>query len=332
VSERFGEVVLEVKDLHAHLTTRWGVVRAVDGLSFAVRAGETLGIVGESGSGKTMTALAVLRLLPEPAGRIVSGQVLLLGDDLVSKSERQMRRVRGRQISMILQDPQTSLNPVFTVGSQLVEALRVHQGGDRQSLWQRAEEALRRVKVAAPEQRMRAYPHQMSGGMKQRVVGAIAVAGEPRLLIADEPTTALDVTIQLQYLTLLKETQVRTRLAMLFITHDFGIVARMCDRVAVMYAGRFVESGPVQAIFRAPRHPYTEALMASVPRMEGRVDRLPSIDGQPPALHHLPPGCRFAPRCRYVEERCRREYPPTFPVGPAHEAACWRVEPSPPSP
>jgi oligopeptide/dipeptide ABC transporter ATP-binding protein len=332
VRERFGEVVLEVKDLHAHLTTRWGVVRAVDGLSFAVRAGETLGIVGESGSGKTMTALAVLRLLPEPAGRIVSGQVLLLGEDLVPKSERQMRRVRGRQISMILQDPQTSLNPVFTVGSQLVEALRVHQGGDRQSLWQRAEEALRRVKVAAPEQRMRAYPHQMSGGMKQRVVGAIAVAGEPRLLIADEPTTALDVTIQLQYLTLLKETQVRTRLAMLFITHDFGIVARMCDRVAVMYAGRFVESGPVQAIFRAPRHPYTEALMASVPRMEGRVDRLPSIDGQPPALHHLPPGCRFAPRCRYVEERCRREYPPTFPVGPAHEAACWRVEPSPPSP
>jgi oligopeptide/dipeptide ABC transporter ATP-binding protein len=332
VRERFGEVVLEVKDLHAHLTTRWGVVRAVDGLSFAVRAGETLGIVGESGSGKTMTALSVLRLLPEPAGRIVSGQVLLLGDDLVPKSERQMRRVRGRQISMILQDPQTSLNPVFTVGSQLVEALRVHQGGDRQSLWQRAEEALRRVKVAAPEQRMRAYPHQMSGGMKQRVVGAIAVAGEPRLLIADEPTTALDVTIQLQYLTLLKEIQVRTRLAMLFITHDFGIVARMCDRVAVMYAGRFVESGPVQAIFRAPRHPYTEALMASVPRMEGRVDRLPSIDGQPPALHHLPPGCRFAPRCRYVEDRCRREYPPTFPVGPAHEAACWRVEPSPPSP
>jgi oligopeptide/dipeptide ABC transporter ATP-binding protein len=332
VSEGFGEVVLEVKDLHAHLTTRWGVVRAVDGLSFAVRAGETLGIVGESGSGKTMTALAVLRLLPEPAGRIVSGQVLLLGDDLVPKSERQMRRVRGRQISMILQDPQTSLNPVFTVGSQLVEALRAHQGGDRQSLWQRAEEALRRVKVAAPAERMRAYPHQMSGGMKQRVVGAIAVAAEPRLLIADEPTTALDVTIQLQYLTLLKETQARTHLAMLFITHDFGIVARMCDRVAVMYAGRFVETGPVPVIFRAPRHPYTEALMASVPRMEGRVDRLPSIDGQPPALHHLPPGCRFAPRCRYVEERCRREYPPTFSVGPAHEAACWRAEPSSPSP
>ena len=332
MSEEFGEVVLDVEDLHAELRTRWGVVRAVDGVSFAVRAGETLGIVGESGSGKTMTALSVLRLLPAPAGRIVSGQVRLLGEDLVPKSERQMRRVRGRQISMILQDPQTSLDPVFSVGSQLVEALRIHRGGDRSSLWRRAEAMLRRVRVAAPVERLRAYPHQMSGGMKQRVVGAIAISGEPRVLIADEPTTALDVTIQLQYLTLLKEVQAQTRLAMLFITHDFGIVARMCDRVAVMYAGRIVEHGPVRALFRAPRHPYTEALMASVPRMEGRVERLPSIDGQPPALHHLPPGCHFASRCRHVEDRCRREYPPTFPVGPTHEAACWRVEPSPPRP
>jgi len=199
------------------------------------------------------------------------------------------------------------------------------------ALSHRAEEALRSVKVAAPEQRMRAYPHQMSGGMKQRVVGAIAVAGEPRVLIADEPTTALDVTIQLQYLTLLKEIQARTRLAMLFITHDFGIVARMCDRVAVMYAGRIVESGPTRALFRAPRHPYTEALMASVPRMEAAVERLPSIEGQPPPLHALPVGCRFASRCSYVEDRCRREYPPTMPVGPAHEVACWRVERSPAS-
>ena len=188
------------------------------------------------------------------------------------------------------------------------------------------------MKVAAPEERLRAFPHQMSGGMKQRVVGAIALAAEPSLLIADEPTTALDVTIQLQYLMLLKEVQARTGLAMLFITHDFGIVARMCDRVAVMYAGRIVESGPVRALFKTPRHPYTEALMASVPRMEGRVERLPSIEGQPPALHRLPAGCRFAPRCRYVDERCRSEYPPTFAVGPLHEAACWRAEPSPPSP
>jgi len=324
-------IVLEVKDLHAYLYTRWGVVRAVDGVSFVLREGETLGLVGESGCGKTMTGLSVLRLLPEPAGRIVQGQVLLEGEDLVTKSEAEMRRVRGRRISMILQDPQTSLNPVFTIGDQLVEALRMLHVDGKPALAHRAEEALRRVKVAAPEQRMRAYPHQMSGGMKQRVVGAIAVAGEPRVLIADEPTTALDVTIQLQYLALLKEMQARTRLAMLFITHDFGIVARMCDRVAVMYAGRIVESGSTRALFRAPRHPYTEALMASVPRMEASVERLPSIEGQPPSLHDLPIGCRFAPRCRYADDRCRHEYPPTLPVGAAHEAACWRVEPSPPS-
>jgi len=321
-------MLLEVKDLHAHLSTRWGLVKAVDGVSYEIRAGETLGLVGESGSGKTMTALSLLRLLPAPAGRIVKGQVLLEGDDLVPKSEREMRRVRGRLISMILQDPQTSLNPVFSVGNQVVEALRAHHADGRGSLWARAEEALRRVKVAAPADRLRAFPHQMSGGMKQRVVGAIALASEPKLLIADEPTTALDVTIQLQYLMLLKEIQARMGLGMLFITHDFGIVARMCDRVAVMYAGRIVESGPVRTLFKTPRHPYTEALMASVPRMEGRVERLPSIEGQPPALHRLPPGCRFAPRCRYVEERCRTEYPPTFAVGSEHEAACWRAEPS----
>ena len=327
-----GRVLLEVKDLHAHLRTRWGVVKAVDGVSFAIRTGETLGLVGESGSGKTMTALSVLRLLPAPAGRIVKGQVLLEGDDLVSKSEREMRRVRGRRISMILQDPQTSLNPVFTIGNQIVEALRAHRAeAGAGGLWARAEEALRRVKVAAPAERLRAFPHQLSGGMKQRVVGAIAIAPQPKLLIADEPTTALDVTIQLQYLMLLKEVQARMGLGMLFITHDFGIVARMCDRVAVMYAGRIVESGPVRALFRTPRHPYTEALMASVPRMEGRVERLPSIEGQPPTLHRLPPGCRFAPRCRYVEDRCRTEYPPTFAVGAHHETACWRAEPSRPS-
>ena len=324
-------VVLEVRDLRAYLYTRWGVVRAVDGVSFALREGETLGLVGESGCGKTMTGLSLVRLLPEPAGRIVDGQVLLEGEDLVTKSEPEMRHVRGRRVSMILQDPQTSLNPVFTIGDQILEALRQGRAdGDRLPV-ARAEDALRRVKVAAPEQRMRAYPHQLSGGMKQRVVGAIAVAGEPRVLIADEPTTALDVTIQLQYLALLKEIQARTRLAMLFITHDFGIVARMCDRVAVMYAGRIVETGPTRALFRAPRHPYTEALMASVPRMEGAVTRLPSIEGQPPPLHDLPAGCRFADRCAHVDERCRREYPPTKTVGPAHEAACWRIERSPSS-
>ena len=317
--------LLDVQDLHAHLHTRWGVVRAVDGVSFTVARGETLGLVGESGSGKTMTALAVLRILPQPAGRIVQGRILLEGEDLVTKSEREMQQVRGRRISMILQDPQTSLNPVFTLGNQLVEALRVHDRAGKRTLRQRAEEALRRVRVAAPAQRMHDYPHQISGGMKQRVVGAIAVSGEPHVLIADEPTTALDVTIQLQYLALLKEIQERTQLGMLFITHDFGIVARMCDRVAVMYAGRIVESGPMRTLFRAPRHPYTEALMASVPRMEAGVARLRSIEGQPPALHRLPPGCRFAPRCPYADERCQREYPPVFSAGPGHEAACWRL-------
>ncbi|HXD99674.1 MAG TPA: ABC transporter ATP-binding protein [Candidatus Acidoferrum sp.] len=324
--------LLDVRDLHTQLHTRWGLVRAVDGVSFSLIAGETLGLVGESGSGKTMTALSILRLLPPETGRVVRGQVLLDGEDVLVKSEREMRAVRGRRISMILQDPQTSLNPVFTAGDQLVEALRLRPAAPTgQSLRQRAEDALRRVRVSAPEQRMRDYPHQMSGGMKQRVVGAIALAGEPHVLIADEPTTALDATIQLQYLTLLKEIQERTGLAMLFITHDFGIVARMCDRVAVMYAGRIVESGPVRAIFRAPGHPYTEALLASVPRMDASIERLPSIEGQPPALHRLPDGCRFAPRCGYADDRCRREYPPAFPVGPAHDASCWRVEPSRPS-
>jgi oligopeptide/dipeptide ABC transporter ATP-binding protein len=334
------DVVLELRDLHAHLRTRWGVVKAVDGVSFAVREGETLGLVGESGCGKTMTALSILRLLPEPEGQIVGGQILLGGEDLVPKGEGEMQKIRGTRISMILQDPQTSLNPVFTIGSQLAEALRVrsrrlvealrHRGrAGKRRLAERAEESLRQVRVAAPGHRLRDFPHQMSGGMKQRVVGAIAVAREPHVLIADEPTTALDVTIQLQYLNLLKDIQARTRLAMLFITHDFGIVARMCDRVAVMYAGRIVESGPTRELFRAPRHPYTQALMAAVPDMEQGTTRLVAIEGQPPALHRLPAGCRFAPRCRYADDRCVSDYPPTVAVGPAHEAACWRVEPSP---
>jgi oligopeptide/dipeptide ABC transporter ATP-binding protein len=301
------------------------VVRAVDGVSFTLREGETLGLVGESGCGKTMTSLSILRLLPRPAGRIVGGQILLEGEDLVTKSDREMRGVRGRRISMILQDPQTSLNPVFSIGNQLVEALRIHRDDGAAALWRRAEEALRRVRVAAAGQRLRDFPHQMSGGMKQRVVGAIAVSAEPRVLIADEPTTALDVTIQLQYLALLKEIQARTRLAVLFVTHDFGIVARMCDRVAVMYAGRIVENGPVRDLFAAPRHPYTQALMAAVPKMEATVERLQSIEGQPPALHRLPSGCRFAPRCAYADERCQREYPPVLDVGPTHSAACWRL-------
>jgi oligopeptide/dipeptide ABC transporter ATP-binding protein len=323
-----GKVILEVKDLRTYFYTRTAVVKAVDGISFHLCQGETLGIVGESGCGKTMTALSLLRLVPRPAGRIVGGQILLHGEDLVEKTDAEMRQVRGRQISMILQDPQTSLNPVFTIGNQVIEALKLGHKNGRTGVVQRAVDALRKVNVAAPERRLDDFPHQMSGGMKQRVVGAIAMSCEPEIIIADEPTTALDVTIQLQYLRLLKEIQASTGLAIIFITHDFGVVARMCDRVAVMYAGRIVEQGSVLDLFDHPSHPYTQALMASVPKLEERVERLYSIEGQPPLLSNLPDGCRFEPRCAHARERCRGEYPPSFSVGEGHSADCWRMEAS----
>ena len=323
-----GEVILEVNDLRTYFQTRAGPVKAVDGISFNLRQGETLGIVGESGCGKTVTALSLLRLVPKPAGRIVSGEILLKGENLVEKSDEEMRRVRGHQISMILQDPQTSLNPVFTIGNQLMEALGQARKDGSKNMLRRAVDALRSVNVAAPERRLQDFPHQMSGGMKQRVVGAIALSCEPAVIIADEPTTALDVTIQLQYLRLLKDIQASTGLAIIFITHDFGVVARMCDRVAVMYAGRIVEQGPVRELFNNPSHPYTEALMASVPKLEERVDRLYSIEGQPPLLVNLPPGCRFAPRCPHVHDRCYDEYPHSVSIETGHTADCWRLEPS----
>ena len=323
---QIGDVVLEVEDLHTYCFTRWGVVKAVDGVSFSLRQGESLGIVGESGCGKTMTALSLLRLVPRPAARIVKGVIRLEGEDLLAKSEREMRHIRGRRISMILQDPQTSLNPVFTVGNQVMEAIQIHHRDDgRRSLVRRAIDGLRQVRVAAPERRVRDYPHQISGGMKQRIVGAIAISCEPRVIIADEPTTSLDVTIQAQYLRLLREIQEATNLALIFITHDFGIVARMCDRVMVMYAGRVVESGPVRAIFNHPSHPYTQALLHSVPRMDEDVERLHQITGQPPPLWDLPEGCRFAARCPHADDRCRRDYPPSFTVGEGHTADCWRL-------
>jgi oligopeptide/dipeptide ABC transporter ATP-binding protein len=277
-----------------------------------------------------MTALSLLQLQPRPAARIIKGSIRLEGEDLLKKTEKEMREIRGKRISMILQDPQTSLNPVFTVGNQLLEAIRnQHAGENKGSLVKRAVESLKQVRVAAPERRIEDYPHQISGGMKQRVVGAIAMSCEPKIIIADEPTTSLDVTIQAQYLRLLREIQEETNLALIFITHDFGIVAKMCDRVVVMYAGRHVESGPVRDIFNNPSHPYTQALLRSVPRMEEDVGRLYSIEGQPPALWDLPEGCRFAPRCAFATDRCRRDYPPTFTVGgngSTHTAACWRLE------
>src|SRR5687767_1626144 len=332
MARQIGDVILEVEDLHTYCFTRMGTIKAVDGVSFTLRQGEVLGIVGESGSGKTMTALSLLQLQPRPACRIVKGSIRLQGEDLLKKTEQEMRQIRGRRISMILQDPQTSLNPVFTVGNQLIEAIRnQHSGEDKRSLVRRAIESLKQVRVAAPERRVEDYPHQISGGMKQRVVGAIAMSCEPKVIIADEPTTSLDVTIQAQYLRLLREIQEETNLSLIFITHDFGIVAKMCDRVVVMYAGRHVESGPVRDIFNNPSHPYTQALLRSVPSMDEDVERLYSIEGQPPALWDLPEGCRFAPRCEYAMDICRREYPPSFTVGDngsTHTASCWLLRKS----
>ena len=324
------EVILNVKDLRTYLYTKRGVIKAVDGLDFYLRRGETLGIVGESGSGKSMTALSLLRMEPEPAGRIVSGEIWLGNENLLQKNEKEMRRIRGRKISMIMQDPQTALNPVFTIGNQLREAIRIYNPADnRKSIAQKAIDILRKVDIADPEQRVSVYPHQMSGGMKQRVVGAISISCEPEIIIADEPTTSLDLTIQAQYLHLLRNIQETMGVAIIFITHDFGIVAKMCHRVAVMYAGRFVERGLVRSIFDRPSHPYTHALMNSVPKIEKRVSRLFSIPGSPPTPLDLPAGCPFAPRCTYADDRCRAEYPPPFgglSKEDEHTANCWRLE------
>ncbi len=326
--KNIGEVVLDVRDLRTYLYTRWGITKAVDGLNFQVRAGETLGIVGESGCGKSMTALTLLRLAPKPAARIVSGEIFLDGENILERPENEMRFVRGQKISMILQDPMTSLNPVFTIGNQMVEALGMYYQEEQQrGLRDRAVDILRRMGVAAPERRVMDFPHQMSGGMKQRVVGAMAIAGTPRVLICDEPTTALDVTIQAQYLRLLKQVQAESGVSIIFITHDMGVVAKMCDRALVMYAGRVVEQGDIRTLFKNPSHPYTKALMASVPSMEEKhVDKLYSIEGQPPALFDLPVGCRFANRCEFVTDKCIETYPPSFANEQGHSADCWLLE------
>jgi oligopeptide/dipeptide ABC transporter ATP-binding protein len=315
--------VLEVRELRTHLITRWGTVKAVDGVSFDVREGETLGLVGESGSGKSMTCLSLVRLVPRPAARILGGRVLLDGEDLLARSEAEMQRIRGRKVGMILQDPMSSLNPVFSIGMQMREPVAAYHRLRGRALTERATALLASVRIPSPLERLRAFPHQLSGGMRQRVVGAMAIAAPPRLLIADEPTTSLDLTIQAQYLNLLKELQGRHRFAMIFVTHNLGIVARMCDRVAVMYAGRIVEIGPLRAIFTTPAHPYTRALLASVPRLGARSDRLTAIEGQPPDLATLPPGCAYAPRCALAMDRCRTEAPPEVGVGAGHATRCW---------
>ena len=315
--------VIDVRNLQTHIVTRWGTIKAVDGVSFALREAETLGLVGESGSGKSMTCLSIVRLVPRPAARIVGGQVLLDGDDLLGKTDTEMQQIRGRRVAMILQDPMSSLNPVFSIGMQMGEPVAMYHGLRGRAVQARAAELLASVRIPSPETRLRAFPHQLSGGMRQRVVGAMAIAGPPRLLIADEPTTSLDLTIQAQYLGLLKELQARHRFAMVFVTHNLGIVARTCDRVAVMYAGRIVEIGPVRRLFTAPSHPYTQALLASIPRFGARQARLTAIAGQPPDLATLPAGCAFAPRCPHALDRCVTEAPPETAVGPEHTTRCW---------
>lgn len=315
--------ILEVKDLKTYFFTGRGIVKAVDGVSFSLGEGETLGLVGESGCGKTITSLSILRLVPQPAGRIVGGQVILEGEDLLQKSEREMRQIRGKKVSMILQDPMTSLNPVFTVGEQVAEPIRKYQHLKGKDVWEKVRSVLSLVRIPSPESRMLEYPHQMSGGMRQRIVGAIALSCRPSLLIADEPTTSLDVTIQAQFLRVLKEIQQELKVSMIMITHDLGIVARVCDRVAVMYAGKIVENAEIRALFNNPAHPYTIALMNSLPKLEKKQDKLYSIDGQPPELRDMAPGCAFEPRCTQSMEICKKEYPPEYSVDELHQIRCW---------
>ncbi len=316
--------LLDVRGLKTYFYLRRGVAKAVDDVSFSVDRGETLGLVGESGSGKTMTALSLLRLVPEP-GKIVAGEVLFDGVDLLTKSEEAMNKYRGRQISLILQDPLYSLNPVFTIGDQVAEGIMIHDTMKGKKLRARIVGLLERLRIPSPETRVDQYPHQMSGGMRQRVVGAISIACRPQLLIADEPTTSLDATIQLQYLNLLREIQARDKLAMLFITHDFGIVAKMCDRVAVMYAGRLVETGGVRDIFNHPQHPYTIALVNSVPRADKKMERLSSIEGEPSNVLNRTPRCAFYERCSDKLSICNVDrMPPECTFANNHMAKCWK--------
>jgi oligopeptide/dipeptide ABC transporter ATP-binding protein len=319
-------VVLQVEDLHTSFFTSMGEVKAVDGVSFYVREGETLGIVGESGCGKSVTGLSILRLLPEPAGQITGGKIIMEGKDLVELNKKHMRAYRGKMISMILQDPMSSLNPVYTVGDQIGESVRLHQDLPENMVEPEVIDALRLLRIPAPEVRIKEYPFQLSGGMRQRVVGAIAMSCRPHLLIADEPTTALDATIQAQYIALFEDIQEKTNVAIIFITHDFGVVARICDRVGVMYAGKIVETAPTRDIFKNPKHPYTAALIHSVPSLDKKDDRLFSIEGQPPSLLALPPGCRFCPRCTVSMDICSKQEPPEVKLNENHSVSCWRVK------
>jgi oligopeptide/dipeptide ABC transporter ATP-binding protein len=317
--------LLSVRDLRTHFFTDAGVVRAVDGVSFDVAAGETLAVVGESGSGKSVTSLSILRLVPEPPGRIVGGEVTFKGRNLLTLPPAGMRAVRGKEISMIFQEPMTSLNPVFTCGEQIMEALILHERLDRRAARARTIDMLKLVGIPSPEQRVDEYPHQMSGGMRQRVMIAMALACRPSLLIADEPTTALDVTIQAQILELLKRLQKEMGMAVLLITHDLGVVAETADRVVVMYAGQVAESTDVQSLFKRTRHPYTAGLMASLPRLGTRSESLRVIPGTVPNPARHPVACRFHPRCPAVLDVCRTQDPPLLTLEGDHRSRCWRA-------
>jgi oligopeptide/dipeptide ABC transporter ATP-binding protein len=320
--------LLEVRSLSTQFATGAGTVRAVDAVSWDVAEGETVALVGESGCGKSVSALSIMRLVPAPGGRIVGGQVLFRGRDLLQLSEEEMRHVRGREVAMIFQEPMTSLNPVLTIGRQLTEGLEIHLGMTPADARRRATELLCMVGIPDPARRLTQYPHQFSGGMRQRMMIAMALACNPSLVLADEPTTALDVTIQAQILELMKDLSRRLGVAMLIITHNLGVVARYADRVNVMYAGRIIERGTAREIYTNPRHPYTLGLLRSVPRLdEPRRERLDPIEGQPPDLARLPVGCAFAPRCAFRVDRCLVEAPPLRPIGTGgHVAACWEAE------
>jgi peptide/nickel transport system ATP-binding protein len=325
------EPLLVVDGLRTFFDLRHGVVKAVDGVSFSLAPRETLAIVGESGCGKSITALSLMRLVPDPPGRIAGGSVKLAGVDLLALSDEEMRSVRGKDVAMIFQEPMTSLNPVLTIGSQIAEVLLLHEEMSRQQAFNKSVEMLRLARIPEPEQRAREYPHQLSGGMRQRAMIAMALACNPKVLIADEPTTALDVTIQAQILDIILDLQRKLGTAIILITHDLGVVAETAQRVIVMYAGRKVEEGPVEDLFAHPQHPYTHGLLASIPRLDlmrgeaaGASGRLQEIPGMVPALSDLPSGCVFAPRCAHAQDRCRAEYPRYEEKHPRHWAACWR--------
>jgi len=317
--------LLEVRDLATNFSTEDGVVKAVDGISYDLDEGEVLGIVGESGSGKSVGALSLMRLIPFPPGKIVRGSVFFEGQDLMQVSESEMRNIRGNRMTMVFQEPMTSLNPVLTVERQITESLQLHKGMDKTGARERSLELMRMVGIPDPENRIKNYPHQFSGGMRQRVMIAMAISCDPKLIIADEPTTALDVTIQAQILDIMKSLSEKLGTALIIITHNLGVVARYADRVAVMYGGKIVEQGTAEEIYSNPKHPYTLGLLNSVPRLDrDRQETLDPIEGMPPDLIDLPVGCSFAPRCKFAYEKCTQEVPPLESVSDDHTSACWR--------